>query len=224
MADRRTALRWWVGRRRRPVAAALAGLAVWAGLAALHPPAARLVPVLAASRDLPAGARLGPADVGTVGLPGSAVPAGALRPGATTAGRALAGAVRKGEPLTDVRLSSTLLLPAGTVEAPLRLADPGEATLVHVGDRVDVLATMADATTVADQPTGTAPVVPAREAQVAAGVVVLAVPQSTDEGSSLGAGGADGGGLIIVAATRQQAAALARAASGARVSITVRGG
>ena len=61
-------------------------------------------------------------------------------------GRVLAGPVRSGEALTDVRLVGSSLLTRGgrLVAAPVRLADPATAGLLHAGDRVDVLAVRTD--------------------------------------------------------------------------------
>jgi len=56
-------------------------------------------------------------------------------------GRLLAGAVRAGEPLTDVRLA-TVPAPGvpGTATVPVRLADVAVAGLLRPGQRVDVVA------------------------------------------------------------------------------------
>jgi Flp pilus assembly protein CpaB len=130
-------------RRRRLVAAVLAGLAVLSAVAAVRPPAPPSVVVLAAAHDLAPGTALALADLRPVPLPAAAVPAGALRPGAEVLGRLVAGPVRRGEPLTDVRLVGPALLAAlgpGTVAVPVRFADAGAVALLRPGDRVDVLA------------------------------------------------------------------------------------
>ncbi|MEN3540262.1 SAF domain-containing protein [Microbispora sp. ZYX-F-249] len=94
-------LRRLAGRRRRPIAAVLAGAAVACVLLAVRTPDG--VEVLAAARDLPGG-RLASSDVMVVRLPPDAVPAGAYAPGTPVTGRVVAGALRRGEPLTDARL------------------------------------------------------------------------------------------------------------------------
>lgn len=137
--DRRTGLRWWLDRRRRPLAAALAAMAVWCAIAAVRP-TSHLQQVIAVDRDLPGGAVLRPADLHWVGLPAGAVPAGALRVMTAAVGHPLAAAVRAGEPLTDIRLGRSARLAAGTVAATIRLADPAAAGVLRVGSRVDVLA------------------------------------------------------------------------------------
>ena len=95
--------------------------------------------MLTASRDLAAGAVLGPGDV-TV----SAVahpPSGALAGGYPIDGRAVAGAVRSGEILTNVRL----VAPQGPDPGPGRVAvpvhpgDPDTVALLAPGMRVAVI-------------------------------------------------------------------------------------
>src|SRR5690242_14139268 len=89
---------------RRTIAAVLAGAAVLASLSALapkHPPTRE---VWAATHDLAGGSPLRPSDVVLTRIPLSVVPAGALQAGSTVVGRLLAAPVRRGEPLTDVRL------------------------------------------------------------------------------------------------------------------------
>ncbi|MDP9399122.1 MAG: SAF domain-containing protein, partial [Actinomycetota bacterium] len=165
----RRAVSW----HRRLVAAALAGGAVAAGIGALAPAPPPTVPVLAAARDLAAGAPLAPPDLALVRLPPDAVPAGALHDGAAVTGRVLAGAIRRGEPLTDVRLVGASLL-AGLgrdlVAAPVRIADAGAVRLLQPGDLVDVLAAETALPTGADDP-GAAAANPASAARVVAASV-----------------------------------------------------
>jgi Flp pilus assembly protein CpaB len=129
---------------RRLLAALLAGLAMLAGIAAVRPAAPPTVTVLVAARDLAAGAALRLADLRSAALPSAAVPAGALRPGAAVLGRLVAGPVRRGEPLTDVRVLGPALLTAvsggpDVVAVPVRFADAGAVSLLRPGDRIDVL-------------------------------------------------------------------------------------
>jgi pilus assembly protein CpaB len=159
-----------------------------------------------AARDLPGGVLLTRADLTVAGLPPSAVPSGALAEGAAL-GRTLAAPVRRGEPLTDVRLVGPGLAAAlgkDLVETPIRLADPAVAALLHAGDLVDVLAAPADrangaVTTVA-----------------AADVRVLAVPVPSDDAAAL-----TQGALVVLATTRRTAIALAAAATSDRLSVTL---
>jgi len=202
----RDAITW----HRRLVTALLAGIAVAAGLSAVAPPHVPTVRVWTATRDLTGASPLQAADVRLRPLRRIDVPAGALPAGAAVLGRLLAGPVRRGEPLTDVRLLGPSLLGAlgrrGLVAIPVRVADgPAAAALLRTGDVVDVLGTMA-------APEESA--LPS-SAPVATGMRVLAVP--IRDGTSDG----DGGGLVVVAATSQQAAALAAAAGVERLSVVV---
>ncbi|MEW9533120.1 flagellar biosynthesis protein FlgA [Microbispora sp. NPDC049125] len=197
-----------LARRRRPIAAVLAGLAVVCVLQSIRPP--RGVEVFAAARDL-AGGRLSASDLMVVRLPPDAVPDGALRPGSSgvdrvsaqvpsgqmPAGRVLVGPVRRGEPLTDARLLTQGALAAqgpGMVATPVRIADPGAATLLSAGDVVDVLAAFEDrAFTVAQQVR-----------------VMTRLPGEADEGA-----------LLVLATTSSQAAQLAQAQAQGRLSVAI---
>lgn len=193
-----------VARRRWLLAAGLAAAAVATGLPALAPTPAATTRVLAAARDLSAGTALRAEDLTPVDLPGAAVPDGALTSSASLAGRLLAAPVRRGEPLTDVRVVGPGLLAAvgdrDLVAVPVRLADPAAGALLRPGDRVDVLAAAPDGTS------GSADV-------VASGSPVLAVPSP--------AGDLDGA-LVLLAAPPAVAGRLAAAAVGSRLSVVVR--
>jgi Flp pilus assembly protein CpaB len=181
----------------------LAAGAVLTALPVLAPSAGETVTVVTAARDLAAGAALTNEDVTTVALPKSVAPEGVLAEPEDVLGRAVSGAVRRGEPLTDVRLlGSGLLQTAGLVAAPVRLADTATVALLHAGDHVDVLA----APTSPDGQTSSADT-------VARALQVLAVPAVGDADAE--------GGLIVLAATPATAARLAAAAVGARLSVTV---
>lgn len=196
---------WYTARR---LAAGL--LLVAALVLALRPapaPAAAagapLVAVAVAVADLRPGTVLTDGDVTLARLPAAAVPGGASHDPAPLRGRVLAGSVRAGEPLTDVRLvgpSLTDLLPPGTVAAPVRLADLAVAALVRTGDRVDVLATATGAD---------------RARVEATGALVLAVGAPADPG----AGAA--GGLLLIAVDGPTAARLAAAAAAATLTVTL---
>jgi hypothetical protein len=101
---------------------------------------------------------------------------------------------------TDVRLlGAGLVEDIGTVAAPVRLADPATAALLHAGDHVDVLATPSEAT-----PATTA-------TTIARDLRVLAVPVADDTE----------GALVVLAAAPAVAARLAGAAIANRLSVTV---
>ncbi|MER7211286.1 SAF domain-containing protein [Streptosporangium sp. NPDC000239] len=188
------------GRRHRIVAALVAASAMACALVGLRPGSAS-VTVLTAARDLPGGA-LGASDLRAVAMRPETVPDGALKPGAPIVGRVLTGPVRRGEPLTNVRLLGPGLLSArgpGTVATPVRVADPQTARLLSAGDVVNVLAT----------PSSWDGAAPART--VAEGVTVLATP----------GGEADQGALVVLATSSVQAAELASAQVGGHLSITI---
>ena len=189
-------------RHRSLLSAGLAAAAVASALSVLAPPAAATVQVVTAARDLPAGTVLGPDDLSATALPAQVVPAGALTAAADVQGRLVAGPVRRGEPLTDVRLLGQGLLPAGAgLAVPVRLAEPATGALVSAGDRVDVLSAAMEGSAAADV--------------VAAGLQVLSVPELGDAAGE--------GALIVVAASRGTAARLAAAAVSGRLSVAVHG-
>lgn len=169
---------------------------------AVRPPAGKTV--LVAARDLPPGRILSPADVRRVQIPADLVPYGVLRPGAAVAGRELAAPVRKGEPLTDVRLTGAPLTAAiggqGAEAVPVRLADADIAALLRSGDRVDVIMTSVDP--------------PGRSAVIARDVAVLAVPRARDTAPTDGA-------VVVLAAPETSAARLAGLAATARLTVTL---
>jgi Flp pilus assembly protein CpaB len=202
LVDRLRPVRRAVLRRRRLIAALLAGIAVAAGVHAAAGPAPATVPVLVAARDLPAGVRIGAADLETVRFaPGSAPEAAADDP----VGEVLAAPLRSGEPVTDVRLVGPELT-AGRpdlVAVPVRLPDPGMVALLDVGDRIDLLAT--------DPQAGGA-------TAVATDVPVLAIPGADDQTSASGLPGR----LVVVGAEATEVNALAEAVVRSVVTYTWR--
>jgi Flp pilus assembly protein CpaB len=160
------------------------------------------VEVLVAAHDM-AGGVLMARDLRTARLPPAAVPAGALPVDGSAIGRMLAGAVRRGEPLTDARVVGPELArlagDPGSVAAPIRLADAAVVGLVHPGDRVDVVAVTGSGAT----------------STVASGVKVLAVPPVPD-------GEARDGALIVLAVPEWAAARVVASALEARLAITLR--
>ena len=223
--------------RRRWVIALLAAGAVGAALYVLAPPGPPSRPVLAAARDLAAGAALGPDDVAAVRVPADAVPSGALTPGNWTEGQLLTGPVRRGEVLTDVRMLGPDLLDAlaasssgsdqhgvELVATPVRLADPGVTGLLRTGQLVDVLAAAApqlDPISGDAVPAGGAGFGFGSARVVAAAVRVIAVP-APDDGDLLGTAQGSDGPLIVLATTSATAATLAAAATSARLSVVIR--
>lgn len=194
---RRTAL------LRRAAAGVLAVLALVLALI----PRDRGSPVLVAARDLPSGTALGPPDLAVVGWPTALVPAGALGAPGEADGRVLVGAVRAGEPLTDVRLvgadtAGRLTGRSGDAAVPIRLPDPDVARLLAPGSRVDVITAGRD---------------DGRPVVLAADAAVLTVLAAEPEGP-----GAGHGRLVLVALPRGDAARVATAALSDQVAVTLR--
>jgi Flp pilus assembly protein CpaB len=189
-----------VRRHRGLLAGGLVAAAVAVALPTLAPTPPATVQVLAAAHDLGPGVRLTGSDVILLSVPRSLAPQGVLTSAGQVVGQAVAGRVRRGEPLTDVRLlGAGLVSDAGMVAAPVRLADPATTALLHAGDRVDVLATPAEADAAAVART------------IAADLRVLAVPAADDTD----------GALVVLAATPEVASRLAGAAVRSRLSVTV---
>jgi Flp pilus assembly protein CpaB len=128
----------------RRVAAAL--LVAFAAIVALYPQQDRFPgdAVVVAARDLSPGTVVEASHLTQRLLPVDAIPDGAAKAPAAVLGRTLAAPVRRGEVLTDVRLTGpdlTRLISNNPemVSVPLRLADPDVATLLHAGATVDVV-------------------------------------------------------------------------------------
>jgi SAF domain len=164
--------------RRRWLAAALAGVAVVAGLQATMGPPPLTQGVLTAARDLPGGTVLRSTDVTVTQLDPDAVPAGITT---QPVGRRLASPLRRGEPVTDARLVGHGLLDGhpGLTATPIRIPDPAVVDLLRVGDTFDLLAT---------DPEGTGTRVIAHDA------LVVAIPESTTDAPSIGISGS----LIVI--------------------------
>lgn len=168
----RVARRWRdvrrrVLRRRRTLAAACAALSVGLGLQVVRPAAPETVAVLVAAHDLGAGTRIEAADLVEAAYSPGLVPDGVA---ADAVGRTLAAPLRAGEPVTDVRLVGAGLT-AGRpdlVALPVRLPDPDSASLLRVGDCVDLLATAPEGGT---------------SRLLATGVPVLALPSRSSRAS-----------------------------------------
>jgi pilus assembly protein CpaB len=227
-------LRIVVRRYRRLLRAGVVVIAALLVVSRLSPTPAPTTAIVAAARDLPAGAVLTATDLRTVALPPGAVPAGATTDVAALVGGQLSGPLRRGEPLTDVRLTDGVLSrPAvGLVSAPVRLADSQAAQLLQPGQRIDVLAasTAADAGaassgSTASGPSGSAESSVAAATVVAADVMVVAVPvASAPPGGSQVDSDVDVVGTLVVLATSPlQARILAQAQITSRLSAVVVG-
>ena len=177
---------------RRLLAFLLTAAAVAIGLSATrpHPPDTSTMTV--ASRDLPVGTVLGASDLTEVETDPASVPVDLVE---APVGERLASPLRRGEPVTDVRLVGPGLTDGhpGLVAVPVRLPDAEMAGLLHVGDTVDLFAT--------DPAT-------AETNQVTADTLILSLPHAAersrdDSGSQgknegVGAASTSTGRLVIV--------------------------
>jgi pilus assembly protein CpaB len=211
---------------RRALAVGLLLTAVVLALApdrsAVGPPAVAPegTPVVVAGRDLAAGSKVSARDVRVVAMPSALVPSGAARQPHAVVGRVVAGALRRGETVTDARLVGPGLTagldPREYAAVPVRLADPEAAALVRPGDRVDVLGATVEQGG-AEPLTASRPGTPGGAAQdaavVASGVRVLAVLRGRD---------AADGVLLVVAAPPSAARRLVGAAARQRLTVAVR--
>jgi hypothetical protein len=180
-------------------------------------------------------------DLRTIALPPADVPAGATTDVATVVGSQLSSPLRRGEALTDVRLTDGVLRrPApGLVSAPVRLADSQAAQLLQPGQQIDVLAASTAAgdtagagdtvgagdTRATGDTVGAANVVAAATV-VAADVMVVAIPIASAPpggGSQVDSGVGIEGALVVLATTPLQARLLAQAQVTSRLSAVVVG-
>ncbi|MHC9296644.1 SAF domain-containing protein [Mycobacterium sp. LTG2003] len=160
---------------RRAVAA---GLVVLAAIAAVRSdPRGDYTDIAVATRDLAPGAELTAADVQLESRSAATLPEGARSDLDGIVGATLAGPVRRGEVLTDVRvLGPRLAESAAGPDArivPLQLGDAALLDLIRPGDVVDVLTVTEDSP---DAPQPARPVVVATDAVV---VLVSDKPKAT---------------------------------------------
>jgi Flp pilus assembly protein CpaB len=163
------------------------------------------VAVTVASRDLPGGTVLTRRDREVRRLPAGVAP---VVSDLHAMVRTLAAPVRRGEPVTDVRLIGPGLAAAypDRVVLPVRIADAEAADLLQVGDRVDL---------VAADPRG------GRASYVAVDVPVLAVPTPSDDSSTSGPGSGLTGRLVVVAALPDDVGRIAGAAATDLMSVAI---
>lgn len=190
---------------RRLLAALLAALAVLLGLRELQAPTPPTTSTWTAARDLPSGTVLSRTDLARVSFAPGSVPDHAVTSPGSVLGRIVAAPLRRGEPITDLRLVAPPLLAAypGRVAAPVRIADPAVVDLLRVGDVVDL---------VAADPQGDA-----GARIVAAAVTVIAIPPGNaaqlDPGLS--------GRLVLFAVTAERATEVSAAGVSGFLTVTL---
>lgn len=190
---------------RRPIAAALAALAVLAALRSIQPPAATTTYVWTAAHDLAAGRVLAHDDLRRTSYSPGSVPAGVIADPATVVGRTLAVPLRRGAPVTDLSVVARPLTSAypGRVATPVRLADGAVVDLLRMGDLVDL---------VAADPQARAP---ART--VASRVRVIAIPRARSSVDDVGLQGR----LVLLAVPGAEAADVAAAGLAGYLTVTL---
>jgi Flp pilus assembly protein CpaB len=189
---------------RRGLAALCAGLAVLVALQAQAAPPPPRSSVLVASRDLAAGVPVSADDLTRGAFAPDSVPEGVIGRLADAVGRTTVGPVRRGEPLTDVRLLGAGMLERhpGSVVVPVRIGDQAAVDLLRVGDRVDILAA---------DPQGDGPAT-----TVASRVPVVAIPPAGRNSSGLVPGA-----LVVVATTAETARRIAGLGVAAYLSVVL---
>ncbi|QDB78270.1 hypothetical protein FE251_01930 [Georgenia wutianyii] len=210
---RRTArLRRLLWRWRHALLVAALATGAWTVVGELRPAPPPTLEVLVLTRDVAAGTALSEGDVRTAALPRDLVSPGMLRAPPQVAGERMAVALPAGFPLAAQVLVGPGLadgVAAGEVVVPVRVADAAAARTLRPGDRVDLLAATADATS----SEGAARV-------VAAGALVLA----RDDGAAGGLlGGQEDSPLLFVALPRAAAPAVVGASAWAPLRVVLPG-
>ncbi|GAA4421338.1 hypothetical protein GCM10023169_14140 [Georgenia halophila] len=193
------AVRRSLWRYRHMVAALCVAAAAAVALDTLRPPDPPVEPVVVMADDVPAGTVLSEADVEVREAPAGTYPDSVLREAGSAVGRPLAVGLTAGTALLPTMVTGPGLAgsaPAGTVVVPVPVADDATARLARPGQRIDLVAVAAEASS-ADGPA----------AVVARGVVVLAVWSPTGGGGILG-DTTTGARYLYVAAREEDATVL----------------
>lgn len=196
----------------RRIAAAI--LVLFAAVLAFRPdPANDRTDVVVAAHDLPPGAILTADDVRLEKRSATTLPDGASTSSGTVVGATLAGPVRRGEMLTDVRVLGPRLAESSAGKdariVPVPLADAAIVDMIRAGDIVDIL-------TVAEHDPGAPDTAPPEPAVLATGaVVVLVSPKPATKGVGTQR-------VVMVALQPQQANRVAATALVQAVTLTLR--
>lgn len=236
------AVRVGVRRYRRLLIAGLIAIAVVVEFGRLAPRPPPTHPVVTAARDLPLGEVLTAGDLRVLAVPEADVPSGAVIDVRSVVGQQLSGPLRRGEPLTDVRLDDGPLRrpAAGLVSAPIRLADSQAAQLLRPGERIDVLAASTAVGGGGASGSGGASGGGGASGSgggsddgrvggvgsavvVAADVIVVAIPVAATAAPTQVADVGVEGALVVLATTATQARQLAQAQVSSRLSAVVVG-
>lgn len=207
-------LGWLRGRRRLAIAVLLC-LAAGLSVHQLTPAPTNTVTVLAAARDLPAGAILGVTDLMQLRIPPELLVDGTFTEPPDLAGKQLASPVLQSQILTTTQLLGQGLLtgaPEGSAAVPLRMADPASIQLLSPGQLVNI---------VKSSDGGYGSGVPSEV--LAEDVAVLWTSGKGGQSSEwLGSGETEG--LVVVAASPAQAGRLAGASTQGKLFFVMVGG
>lgn len=189
---------------RRPLAALLAAAAILLSFRAATAPPPPAVTVLTASRDLPAGTVLTADDLSPTAYSPASVPDRSIRQAGRLVGRTLASPLRRGEPVTDLRVVKDTILDGypGSSAVPVRIVDVETVAMLRVGDIVSLV--------------GTDPQNPSKSALIAHNVPVIAIPKPT--GGHLVS--SNPGRLIVVAIPQDDLLFVTSTAVSQMVSVT----
>jgi Flp pilus assembly protein CpaB len=190
-------------RRRRLISALFAAAAVFALARVVSPAPQDTTDVVVAAHDLPGGDVIDPDDVRVVQMPMELAPLGTVNETADLLREVLAAPVRAGEPISDRRLVGEALISGyadGLVAAPVRISDADVASLLQVGDHIDVYAAQGDES--------------ASARLVVSNAVVVTLPQVDGDDHD--------GALVVLGVTSPSAAAVAQASSRGPLAISLR--
>ncbi|MBF9520297.1 flagellar biosynthesis protein FlgA [Mycobacterium sp. MHSD3] len=196
----------------RRIAAAI--LVLFAAVLAFRPdPANDRVEVMVAVHDLHPGTILTGDDVRPERRSSTILPDGVSTNAGTIVGATLAGPVRRGEMLTDLRVLGPRLAESAAGKdariVPVPLGDAATVDMIRTGDIVDIL-------TVADRGPGAPDIAPPEPAVLATGaVVVLVSPKPSTKGVGTQR-------VVMVALPPQQANRVAATALVQAITLTLR--
>lgn len=205
-------VRRWLWRWRHLLLGTALLTAAWVVVGELRPPHPVTTEVVVLARDVPAGATLVAADLRLARVPPELAVAHVLHRTEDGVGEQLAVGLPQGFPLTDrilVGPGLTAAVEDGDVVVPVRLADAGVSATLRAGDRIDLLATAADAA-----------VGPGGAQVVAARALVLAL--ADDDGGGLLAA-EQSAALVFVAVPRGQAPDVVGASAWAPLRVVLAG-
>lgn len=208
-AGLRRAVSW----HRRKLAVLAAVIAVLAGVNAATPHPPPLVSVVTAAHPLAGGARLTAADLTVRRLPVDAIADEVVTDSGQLVGRTLVAPVTAGTQLTTLSVLSPKLVKTtpDSVIVALRLADATLVSMLSVGDRVDVIAAVADPTSGGGSAT-----------TVATGARLVTVPSPPGAAGPLSVGQESEPVVILVEVDAETAHGLAQAAASGPLSIALR--